>query len=164
MTPEELINLSLQQEVEVEGLATIKPLEMLTLNFKGCSPLRVTRVPLFLALHLRSLNFCSIRTPQYLTKEFLKSLVEKEKREANFVEIPEFTFEHAHFFTDSCMESALCELKAVRMGKIWRGLASMDGRALYINGMTRWEFNEFRDIILESMKLGKMIEMTENEE
>lgn len=164
MTPEELINLSLQYEVEIEASTTVAPMELLTFSFKGCSPLKVTRAPLFLALHLRSLNFCSIKTPPYLTKEFLESLIEKERVETNFVEVPEFIFEHAHFFTSGDMESSLCELRAIRMNKIWKGLGSMDGRALYINGMTRWEFNEFRDIILGTMRLGKTIEAVENEE
>lgn len=161
MSPEELVNLSLHYEVEIEAHTTIHPKDLLTFSFRGCAPLKISRVPLYVALHLRSLNLCTIRTLYCLTKDFLSSLIEKEKSEANFVELPDCLFELGHFFSNHEVESSLCELKRIRRIKIWKGLKNLDGKAICINGMTKWEFNELKDFIIDSMEFGKRIETDE---
>lgn len=162
MSPEELINLSLNYEVEIEPFTHIPPKRLITFDFKGCIPLKLSRVPLFLALHLRSLNLCSIQKPKYLTVDFIDGLIDKEKSDQSFTDIPEFFFEHSYLFMSSEIESKVCELKSIRMTKIWKGLNAIDGKALYVNGLTRWEFNEFQEIIKKSIQLGREI-ITENE-
>lgn len=158
MTPEELINLALQSEVEIEPYSHISEQKLLTMDFKTCLPLKSCRIPLYIARHLKALNLCSIQTPSYLSKEFVETLVQKEKLETGFVEIPEFFFEHAFLFKDSEIEHLLCELRCLRTGKAWKGLANLDGKALYVNGLTKWEFNELKDMIKDSMILAKKIE------
>lgn len=157
MSPEELVNLSLSYEIEIEPFTSIPPKKLLTFDFKGCSPLRSSRVPLFLALHFRSLNLCAIKMPKYLTIEFLDVLIEKEKEEQSFSDIPEFFFEHTYLFMCNEIESRVCVLKSIRMAKIWKGLTALDGKALYVNGLSRWEFNEFKEIIQSSMAVGRDI-------
>ncbi|KAM0680759.1 DNA replication protein psf2 [Glugoides intestinalis] len=158
MTPEELINLALQSEVEIEPYYHIAEQKLLTMDFKACLPLKSCRIPLYLALHLRALNLCSIQTPSYLLKEFIETLVQKEKTETGFLDIPEFFFEHAIIFKNSETEHLLCELRCLRTGKAWKGLENLDGKALYVNGLTKWEFNELKDMIKGSMILAKKIE------
>jgi GINS complex protein len=158
MTPEELINLSLQQEVEIEAHTSIPKTTLITYDFPGCHPLKVSRIPLYIALHLKSSNSCTIRMPVYLSKEFLSSLIEKEQRDRQFVEVPEYLFEHAYLFMSNEIESLICELKRIRQNKIWKGLKDMDGKALYINGLTKWEFNEVKEAITSAMRIGKTIE------
>ena len=157
MTPEELVNLSLNYEVEIEPFTQIPPKILLTFDFKGCIPLKLSRIPLYLALHFKSLNLCSIQTPKYLSPDFIDVLIDKEKSDQSFTDIPEFFFEHSYLFMNSDIESKICELKSLRMTKIWKGLSSIDGKALYVNGLTRWEFNEFQEIIKKSIKLGREI-------
>ena len=85
-------------------------------------------------------------------------LIEKEKRDSNFIELPDYFFELLHYFKTHEIESLLCELKRIRRNKVWQGLRILDGRGLCINGITRWEFNEFREFILGSLEFGKKIE------
>lgn len=158
MGPEELVNLSLQQEVEIEPFTTIAPKSFLTFYFRGCSPLRSCRVPLYFALHLRSLALCSIVHPPYVSKEFITDLVRRERIESSFVELPDFFFEHISLFMTDEIESIVCELRSIRNGKIRKGLSSLDGKALYVTGLTRWEFNEFREMIRGPMAFGKKFE------
>lgn len=159
MSPEELLNLSLQSEVEIEAHTKIEPKSMLSFNFKGLNPLKVTSVPLYIALHFKQLNYCTIRTPYYLNKEFLTKLIEKEKNETSFVEIPEFLFEHAHYFKNNEIESCICELKVIRRNKMWKGMSKLDGKAIYITGISRWEFNEYKEYILKVLKFGNSLEL-----
>ncbi|ELA42291.1 uncharacterized protein VICG_00691 [Vittaforma corneae ATCC 50505] len=163
MTPEELINLSLQYEAEIEAFTTIPAKRLLTFDFKGCSPLKTCRIPLYLALHLQSLNLCSIIPPQYISKEYVENIIQKEKTETNFVELPEYFFEHSTLFMNDEIESAICELRSIRNSKIRKGLSNLDGKALYITGLSKWEFNQFKDIIRKPMVFGKKIEEVEEE-
>jgi hypothetical protein len=52
-------------------------------------------------------------------------------------------------------------LKYARIKKIWQGLVALDGKALYVNGLSRWEFNEFKEFINNSMKVGREIVATQ---
>lgn len=157
MTPEELVNLSLNNDVEIEPFTSIPPKKLLTFDFKGCTPLKSARIPLYFALHLKSLNLCAIKTPKYLTADFLDVLIDKEKSSQSFSDIPEFFFEHAYLFMNNEIESRICVLKSLRMAKVWKGLTALDGKALYVNGLSRWEFNEFKEIIQSSMRMGREI-------
>lgn len=163
MTPEELVNLSLQYEVEIESFTTIPPKKLLSFDFKGCTPLKTCRVPLYLALHLQSLNLCSVIPPQYISREYIEGIIQKEKTEPSFVELPEYFFEHCTIFMNDEVESAVCELRSVRSGKIRKGLSNLDGKALYITGLSKWEFNQFKEIIRGPMIFGKKIEEAEEE-
>lgn len=160
MLPTELINLALQHEVEIEPSTVVPPFNLLTYSFRGCKPLSLTTVPLYIALHLRNFNFCTIRTPLYLSREFLASLIQKENSVDNFVEVPEYLFEHARIFMSDEIESLVADLRRIRMGKIWKGFRDMDGKALYISGLTKWEFNELKPVIVEAMKMGKRMEQS----
>ncbi|KAI4291068.1 GINS complex subunit 2 [Pancytospora philotis] len=158
MSPEELINLALQYEVEVEAHSVVPAASFYSVAFRGLHPLTTASLPLYMALHLRSAGLCSIKTPQYLTKDFLEQLVERERTSQAFVDVPEFLFEHAHVFMHNDIEPAIAELKQLRLEKIWQGLKDIDGKALYINGLTKWEFNEMRTVIVSAMELGKRVE------
>ena len=144
--------------MEIEAHTAIPPIQLVTCSFAGCRPLAVSPAPLYLALHLRSANLCAIRPLPYLAKDALEGLIEKEKASQAFTELPDFFFEHAYIFMDGSIESSVCELKQIRQDKIWRGLRDMDGKALYINGLTRWEFNEMKGVITEAMRLGKVVD------
>lgn len=161
MTPEELTNLSLQFQVEIEPFTTIPPIKLLTFDFKGCMPLKTSRVPLYLALHLKSSNLCEIIPPRYVSKEFIKEVIEREKTNSNFVELPEYFFEHNKLFMNEDIESLICDLRSIRNEKIRKGLSSLDGKALYITGLSKWEYNEYKEIIRRPMIVGKMIEEEE---
>ncbi|KAI5179531.1 GINS complex subunit 2 [Pancytospora epiphaga] len=158
MTPKELINLSLQHEVEIEAHTTIPPIQLISYDFPGCRPLSISSVPLYMALHLRNSNYCTIRPLAYLAKNMLESIIERENASKAFIELPDFFFEHAYIFMDSTIEASISELKQIRRDKVWKGLKDMDGRALYINGLTRWEFSEMRSVIIEAMKLGRKVD------
>lgn len=157
MTPEELINISLEDEVEIEPNTTIPAMKLITCKFEEAKPLGIYRYPFYIALHLQNSNYCKIRMPKYLSKEFLEDLIDKEERSINFVEVPEFIFEHAYFFMNDTIEPLIGKLKQLRLNKIWKGLKELDGKALFINGLTRWEFNEVKPMITEAMVIGKKI-------
>lgn len=161
MSPEELLNLSLQYEVEIEAHTVIEPCQLRTFHFLGFLPLKTYRLPLYVALHLKSLNLCTIRTLPYLKKDYIINLIEKEKKDSNFTEVPEFLFEHSYYFMNYEIESSICELKRLRMNKIWKGLSALDGKAICINGLTKWEFNQYKKFLTESFKFGKMIDSEE---
>ncbi|KAI5149075.1 GINS complex subunit 2 [Enteropsectra breve] len=158
MKPDELIFLSMQEDIEVEPTATLPPENFITFEFPGINLFRLAHIPLWAALHLRELGYCTIRTPEYLSPEYLERITAKEKAQDDFVELPEFIFEHAHLLKNTSIEYLIDELRRLRHQKLWDGIKQMDGLALFINGLTLWEFNEFRPIILDAMSIGKRIE------
>lgn len=158
MKPEEMINIALQEEVEVEPQREIPKIELVDGVIENGTPLRVARMPLYIALHLQSAGYCLIKRPRYLTREFVTEILEQEKINKNFLEIPPFFFEVARLLMPNGIDGEILELKRIRQSKIWQGLAAIDGKALCINGLTRWEFNEAREAILRAMSVGHMIE------
>lgn len=161
MTPEELINLSLEDEVEIEPSTKIPSIYLHTFRCSEIKPLSICRLPLYIALHLKNSNFCTIRIPKYLSKEFLENLIEQEEVNSNFTDLPEFIYEHSYLFMNETIEPLIAKLKRLRLVKIWKGLKEMDGKSLYINGLSRWEFNEVKPIITEAMIIGKKISANE---
>jgi len=162
MSPEELINISLQQEVEIEPHTHIPAHTFLTFALEECNPLIITRLPLFAAIYLQKSNQCIIRTPPYLSPACIKGIIEKELEGDAFVELPEYFYEHASLFSSNEIDPMVLELRRTRQKKIWMGLNDMDGKALKINNLTRWEFNEIKDVIIGGMEMGKEIEMGSN--
>ena len=159
MSPQELIYFSLQCAVEIEPSKHIAAADFVTFRFQGCHPLIPTIVPLFVALHLRSLNCCRIRPLSYLAFDFITELVEKEEAQAGeFVELPEFFFEHASIFMTEQIESLVSELKSLRMAKLWKGMQSINGKPVKVTGLTRWEFNEIKPAVIEALRFGKKLE------
>lgn len=158
MKPEEMINLALQEEIEVEVLKEIPRIELFGCAIGGSKELQLSRMPLYIALHLQGMGYCSVKVPVYLAKEFVSDLLEREQASKSFIELPMHFFEMARLLMPNGIDGEILELKRIRQSKIWQGLSSLDGRALCINGLTRWEFNECRDVILGAMKTGHMIE------
>jgi GINS complex subunit 2 len=166
MLPLELLHIAHGETVEIEPLITIPALHLIEGMYKPCGPLHIARVPLFAALILKRANMCKIRLPQCLSLDALRTALDEEQRRAD-----EYSCIHVHFFVlanellDNCYNVEDAEecrtlvekIKEIRFKKTYDGLRSMDGRAMNLNNLTPYEFNEVKEFMLETMKTARRI-------
>ncbi|ORD94462.1 PSF2 [Enterospora canceri] len=143
-SPEELTNLALETHVEIEGLSRVDLSSTLLSSRIRVAPLRPTRVPLYLALHLQKRNKARIITPREYERVD-EVVAQEEENKEEFSELPEHYFEVAGIL--GIGGSGLEKLRQVRLQKIWNGLETVDGRATYMRNITRWEYNQLREYI-----------------
>jgi GINS complex subunit 2 len=166
MSPLELQHMAHGETVEIEPLTTIPALHLLEGAYESCTPLQIARVPLFVALVLKKANMCRIRVPQYLTLDALRAAFEEEQKKAD-----EYAYVHPHLFVlaDELLRNcynvedagecriAVEKIKELRFKKTYDGIRGMDGRAVNLNNLTAFEFNEIREFMLGSMKISRRL-------
>ncbi|EED43008.1 hypothetical protein EBI_27590, partial [Enterocytozoon bieneusi H348] len=82
---------------------------------------------------------------------YIENFIEKEiEMPDSFCELPEYFFEIAKIL--KICESEIEKLKEVRRAKIWKGLRELDGKAIYVKNLTRWEFNQIKGFIVPTLK------------
>ncbi|KAL6121973.1 hypothetical protein NUSPORA_01025 [Nucleospora cyclopteri] len=176
LDPDELINLAMESLIDVEGLTTIRNIEKAPFiaDFPGINPLRRSKIPLFIAIHLQNCNKCKIIIPMEYSRESLIKMIEIEKEfPFEFGELPDQFFELAYILKisenaiepdlndtqeSSSISSLIEKLKHIRLNKIWDGLKEMDGKAIFIGNLTRWEFNQVKVYFTGSMKEAKILQ------
>lgn len=167
MTPEELLHIAHNEPVDVEPTTAIPPLHLLERTYPESRPLQIARLPVYAALHLKKANMCRIRLPGYLSLDSLRTTLAQECEKPD-----EYAYIHPHFFlladdllnnsynVENMEESKILveRIKEARLRKTLGGIRSLDGRALNLNNMTMFEFNEVKELIVGSMRIGRRIE------
>ncbi|AFN83230.1 hypothetical protein EROM_061390 [Encephalitozoon romaleae SJ-2008] len=167
MSPEEILHIAYEELVEVEPMTSIPELCLMDKTYPPMMPLDVVRIPLYAALLLKKSNMCKIRLPSYLQLESLKAIMDTEVEK-----IDEYSHIHPYFFplagelleccynTENIEESKVMieKIREIRLAKTLKGIKCLDGRALNMNNITLFEFNEVKELILGSAEVGRKIE------
>lgn len=154
-SPDEMINLALETYIEVESLINLKTdnEDLITTSF-NLETDRTTTMPLYMAIHLQKRNLVRIVPPREY--EYIEKFIEKEiEMPDSFCELPEYFFEIAKIL--KIHESDIEKLKEVRQSKIWKGFRELDGKAIYVKNLTRWEFNQIKGFIVPTLKENRRI-------
>ncbi|EED41482.1 hypothetical protein EBI_27050, partial [Enterocytozoon bieneusi H348] len=110
---------------------------------------KIVTMPLYMAVHLQKRNLLRIVPPREYA--YIENFIEKEiEMPDSFCELPEYFFEIAKIL--KICESEIEKLKEVRRAKIWKGLRELDGKAIYVKNLTRWEFNQIKGFIVPTLK------------
>lgn len=161
-SPDDLINVALESLIEVEGLVHLDCSlgQLYDSSFK-LSPLRPSRIPLYMAIHLQKRNKLKIIIPKEYTDIQSVISIEISNRD-EFSMLPEYFYEVAHIL--KITNSDIDKLKQIRLRKIWDGLKKMDGKATYIRNLTIWEYNKVKRYITDSFSKGeRMTNQLEND-
>ncbi|OQS53909.1 hypothetical protein EHP00_1523 [Ecytonucleospora hepatopenaei] len=173
LTPDELINLAMEEIVEVEGKTNIDLTKCQLLctqndtfdqnstnyDFK-ISTFKPSRIPLWMALHLQKRNQVVIKIPQEYN--MVDNFIEREETADSFCEIPPRFFEIAIIL--NLQDFKIEKLKQLRMKKIWKGLEMLDNSVLFINNFTRWEFNQIKEFLTNVYKESVLISTLKDDE
>lgn len=149
-SPDEMINLALETYVEVESLINLEAGDgdLITTTF-NLEANKIVTMPLYMAVHLQKRNLLRIVPPREYA--YIENFIEKEiEMPDSFCELPEYFFEIAKIL--KICESEIEKLKEVRRAKIWKGLRELDGKAIYVKNLTRWEFNQIKGFIVLTLK------------
>ncbi|KAF7678782.1 putative DNA replication complex GINS protein PSF2 [Astathelohania contejeani] len=163
MDPNELIHLAYQEEIEVE-LAT-DPFTLHLLEKDYCLSILPTKIPIFAALALKKGNMCQIRQPEYLSVDYLERVLKEETENEEYGSIYTYIFEVGTTLIDHCynMDDAersrvlLKAIKETRFNKTHLGLKHIEGKALNLNNLTPYEFNEIKEYLIGGMVMSREI-------
>ena len=159
ISADELINLAMEDLIDVEGKADVdlSHNQLLCGNFK-ISPLKPSKIPLFMAIHLQKRNKVRILVPEEYKN--VERYVEREEENEFFTELPEHFFEIAKILKINMHE--IEKLRQLRLKKFWNSLKNLEKGILFMTNFTRWEFRQVKkylvDVLKETKKLEKMKE------
>ncbi|EJW03265.1 hypothetical protein EDEG_02380 [Edhazardia aedis USNM 41457] len=165
MLPTELINIAYQENIEIEPKCQIPILHLMQADFGPFSPLEIPKIPIYIALLLKKANQCRIRLPTFFDPNILREILQNEKDNDEYTQIHPFTFELIglleHCYNVGNVDEIkilINEIKTIRHQKTHNGLKRIDSRALNLNNLTSWEFNEFKEFLLNVMGSAKKLE------
>lgn len=161
----ELKLIALQEEIEIEPLTFIPKLTLIQETYGPYYPLQLYKVPIYIAITLKKSNKCKIRLPSYFDTELLKDLLQKEEENEDYQSLHPFFFEISCYIkecynVDNIDEKMVLinKIKYIRYKKTHEGLKILDARAINLNNLTSWEFNEIKPFLLTVMEEAKEIE------
>ncbi|ORD98083.1 PSF2 [Hepatospora eriocheir] len=159
----ELLNIALEILIEVEGKSNIKSSNKFnTKYFNGIQIDKLTKMPLYMAIHLQNLDKLTIILPAYYEDSLLDEIIENENEVIEFTTLPcEYFFEVAKLLKVD--NPKIERIATIRKNKLFFGISKLEGKSVQINNLTRWEFCEVKEFILEIMKIGSNIKVTSND-
>ncbi|ELQ74464.1 hypothetical protein THOM_2611 [Trachipleistophora hominis] len=165
MSPDELKLLAYHQEIEIHPSTNLPTLHLLETDYGPLSPHISAKVPIHTALFLHNTNLCKIPLPFFLSLDYLRAVKQAEKQHVNeYSPIYPYIFE---VYDDllRCVDGrveeirmVISEIKDIRMEKSRRGLVSIDGRALNLNNLTVYEYEQLKSMILDGMEMALKME------
>ncbi|ADM11742.1 uncharacterized protein Eint_061370 [Encephalitozoon intestinalis ATCC 50506] len=167
ISPEEIFHIAHEELVEIEPTTSIPELCLLEKTYPALMPLDIARIPLYAALLLKKSNMCKIRLPSYLQIENLKATMDAEIQKVDeYSQIHPYFFPLAEKLLECCYNVENIEeskvivekIKEIRLAKTLKGIKCLDGRALNMNNITLFEFNEVKELIIGSVEAGRKIE------
>ncbi|CAG8512580.1 3107_t:CDS:2 [Acaulospora morrowiae] len=157
-TPETFTTDDLRFFAESE-LITIEPFiktESFTLSGKMYGPFRPpkkVKVPLWVALSLKSRRLCKIISPEWLSVGKLDTLLEREQNHPEFSPVPFYYFEISRMLLRSAEDDLvepdklrykLQNIKELRENKIRDGLVNLDPVPIRVNNVSARELHLMR--------------------
>ncbi|KAM0675790.1 DNA replication complex GINS protein PSF2 [Gurleya vavrai] len=165
MDPSLLELVAYQEDIEIEPTVTIPKLHLIQCDYGPFLPLEIYRVPIYIALILKNSNKCRIRLPQFYQLEFLKDILKNEEDNEEYQPLFPYFFELKSVIMDCYNVDNYSEtivlinnIRTVRYKKTHAGIKMIDARAINLNNITCFEFNEVKKFMLSVMEEAREIE------
>ncbi|KAG9048276.1 DNA replication protein psf2 [Tulasnella sp. UAMH 9824] len=161
-TPQELEFVAGYDMIEIMPSVQTDRIRVLSGTYGPLDALRTTKVPLWMALHLKARKKCRIVSPPWLTVDYLQDRLAEETSEKAFSLLPFRYAEIAKLLLDSAaedIESAdkirliLKDIHEARQAKSREGLHQINDVNLRVRNICALELNDIRPSFVKSMDI-----------
>lgn len=177
-TAKEIAFLAEEELVDILPRYSMNKLELIGRDLSKLKPLQKTEVPLWMAVILKRQNKCSIMIPSWLSMPYLKTKYTEEQKVKNKVtSLPWHWIPISKILLDVCpddfvdspheLRSLIQDLRDIRMLKTRQGFDAVDDDYLELTGLSLFEINEVRPLLLQTMdmlNILKQVALDEEEE
>ncbi|PFH51287.1 hypothetical protein AMATHDRAFT_142835 [Amanita thiersii Skay4041] len=162
VTPSELEFVACQQLVEIVPLISMERTAFISGAYGPLKPPNRVKVPLWLAINLKSKKKCHIVPPSWLTVDNLKERLEEETTNNGFSKLPFRYIEVSKLLLDIApddienpdrLRSLLKDLREARQAKCRSGLSQVDHSELSLPNLCSMELNEIRPFFIQAMSV-----------
>ncbi|EGW35077.1 uncharacterized protein SPAPADRAFT_64268 [Spathaspora passalidarum NRRL Y-27907] len=172
LMPAEINFLAENETVTILPRYSMKKIELIGTPIPPLRAMRREKVPLWVALILKSQDKCNIVPPKWLNLAYLKEKHEEELRKPNqFSDLPWHWQEIAKILLARAQDdlsdpshqlrSVIQDLREIRLVKSRKGLKELNESNISLNGLSLLEINELRPFVLGVMnKLRSLHETT----
>ncbi len=148
----------------IPNITTKQKLNFISGSFGPLQANQPVDVPLWLALHMRSKGQCRVVLPKWMDVDYLKQVLESERKEDEYFEPMPFHYLEianqllhfaAHDFEQPERIKLLIEdIDNVRQAKVNVGLQVLDGASdgFQLNNISSMEVNRMRQILTNSLQ------------
>ena len=137
-------------------------LEMLRRTYPAMRPNFETEVPLWMGLSLRKAQRCTIVTPEWMKTEALEEILENERNEDDYQELPFHYYEIASMLFRGARDDIeniyqtrklLEDIRSVRYHKVRKELSGLEGytQAVRLQNLCALEINVIRKFFVEAL-------------
>ncbi|RDB19926.1 DNA replication complex GINS protein PSF2 [Hypsizygus marmoreus] len=162
ITPPELELISSQQLVEIIPLISMERTAFISGAYGPLRPPNKAKIPIWMALNLKSKKKCHIVAPSWLNVDYLQDRLNRELAEPGFSELPFRFTEISKVLLDVASDdlenpdkirSLLKDLREARQAKSREGLKELDHSDLNLPNLCSMEINEIRPFFVQAMAL-----------
>lgn len=163
MTPQELKLIAYHQHIEIRPKTYIPALSLLEKDYGPFFLHEPIQVPVHVALFFRKANLCEIIRPFFLESDYLMTIKKKEEESNEYQEIYPYIFELCDDLLENYEDSEnirllINDIRQLRLTKTTNGLKSIDGKALNLNNLTVFEYEQVKELLLGSMEMALRME------
>lgn len=174
--PLELNFLTENEDITILPRYSMKKIELIGFTVPALRAMRRERLPLWVALILKSQDKCNIVPPDWLNLVYLKEKYEQELKYPhmfsdlpfNWLEMSKILLVRAHDDLPDpthLLRSILQDLREIRLVKLRKGLNELNESHLTLTRLSHMEINEMRPFVLGVMnKMRQLHETTVEEE
>ncbi|RLV94267.1 DNA replication complex GINS protein PSF2 [Spathaspora sp. JA1] len=174
LMPSEINFLAENETVTILPRYSMKKIELIGTPIPPLRAMRRERVPLWVALTLKSQDKCNIVPPKWLNLAYLKEKHEEELRKPNqFSDLPWNWLEISKILLSRAsddlsdpshqLRSVIQDLREIRLVKSRKGLKELNESNISLNGLSLMEINELRPFVLGVMnKLRQLHDTTQS--
>ncbi|KAF8737933.1 hypothetical protein AX14_012115 [Amanita brunnescens Koide BX004] len=162
VTPSELELIASQQLIEIIPLISMEKTAFISGTYGPLRPPNRAKVPLWIAVNLKTKKKCHIVAPDWLSVDYLKERVEEETTKDGFSKLPFRYIEISKVLLDVAsddlensdkLRSLLKDLREARQAKCRAGLSQIDHSELTLPNLCSIEINEIRPFFIQSMNI-----------
>lgn len=176
LMPLELNFLTENEDITILPRYSMKKIELIGFTVPALRAMRRERLPLWVALILKSQDKCNIVPPDWLNLVYLKEKYEQELKYPhmfsdlpfNWLEMSKILLVRAHDDLPDpthLLRSILQDLREIRLVKLRKGLNELNESHLTLTRLSHMEINEMRPFVLGVMnKMRQLHETTVEEE
>ncbi|EEB05673.1 GINS complex subunit Psf2 [Schizosaccharomyces japonicus yFS275] len=174
LSPEEIEFLAENMKIEIVPLETMDQLPLISCTIPVMKPPRKLKIPLWLALKLKTQGRARIVPPEWLNVATLEQLRNEEIEQDAFAPLPFHWLEVAQMLLRDCaddmedveqIQRLLLELREARQNKARKGLEAVNEVQLGVDNLGAMEINEIRPFFTQIMnRMQKVVQASKEGE